>query len=668
MSRLIFAFLLLSSLRTIASPEKILPKTLVIKPLNYYATQAVAWTEEVSRDKDKAEAWLNLYAASSYAQVAPARLRQIVDDMSKAVPNTYEWLVVKGWNEGLQKSAKPYLDQAFARNPENPEVYSLLQFTSELDLKEDQRREFSRRLFNSDRISSGLLNYSYNVLMSVEPSSILITEGESTTVPLFVLQDVFGIRKDVGILNLDLLGNEEYLNRKLSGLGLTAPGSYQGEQFRQALCTLLPRDNQGRKFYYALTVSKDNLSTMKESLYIVGLASMHSLTNVDNVAQIRKNLEKEFLLDYLRVDFNGESPDATGKVLSSNYLVPMILLYESYLKEGNVSKASELRHLMERVAQDSGKETAVARFLEGGEAVTVPYFPYKLDLKKVEGRFRYFTSTLYGEESEVTNEQYHLFLNYLSANNLIDLRSRYEFDFSAYSEPTLSMMKNYSAYRPAVKRKATKGYMNYPAVNVSYEAATAYCAWLTDQYNHAEGRKFKKVKFRLPAIAEWQLAASGVKDPAGMKWEDQTVEVKVTPEGGNWIKDGKPEKKSLDDPSILYPWFRWWDFRNSAMNSKGCYLGNFKVPDNGPCPGIKKYGVLASDGFSSMSPAEAYFPNDIGLYDVVGNVAEMSIEAGKACGGSWNHKPEESTMRSINSYDKPEAWIGFRVFMEILEK
>lgn len=280
MSRLIFVFLLVSSWNAMASPEKILPKTLVIKSLNYYTTQANAWTEEVSRDSHKADAWFNLYAASNYAQATPARLRQIVDDMSKAVPDTYEWLVVKGWNEGLQRSARPYLDQAFIRNPENPEVYSLLQFTSELDLKTEQRQEFSRRLFNSDRISSSLLNYSYNVLMSVEPSSILITEGESTTVPLFVLQDVFGIRKDVGILNLDLLGNEEYLNRKLGGLGLTATaqGTLQGDQFRQALCTLLPRDNQGRKFYYALTVSKDNLSTMKESLYIVGLASMHSLT------------------------------------------------------------------------------------------------------------------------------------------------------------------------------------------------------------------------------------------------------------------------------------------------------------------------------------------------------------------------------------------------------
>jgi len=49
-------------------------------------------------------------------------------------------------------------------------------------------------------------------------------------------------------------------------------------------------------------------------------------------------------------------------------------------------------------------------------------------------------------------------------------------------------------------------------------------------------------------------------------------------------------------------------------------------------------------------------------------VAEMSNEKGSAFGGSWNHAPEESTMKSINKYDGPTADIGFRIFMEVLEQ
>jgi hypothetical protein len=69
-----------------------------------------------------------------------------------------------------------------------------------------------------------------------------------------------------------------------------------------------------------------------------------------------------------------------------------------------------------------------------------------------------------------------------------------------------------------------------------------------------------------------------------------------------------------------------------------------------------------------MARTASYFPNDMGLYDVVGNVAEMISEKGQACGGSWDDLPFQSTIHSIKSYTKPGATIGFRVFMEVLEE
>ena len=52
---------------------------------------------------------------------------------------------------------------------------------------------------------------------------------------------------------------------------------------------------------------------------------------------------------------------------------------------------------------------------------------------------------------------------------------------------------------------------------------------------------------------------------------------------------------------------------------------------------------------------------------MVGNVAEMISEKGKACGGSWNNLPEESTIVSINSYSGTSGSVGFRVFMEVIK-
>ncbi len=667
----IIAFVLLLWLPacSIAAPEKIQPKTLVLKPVPYYKQQAEDWKVETNRNRTNAGAWMNYYAAAFYGQQSREELQRIVGEMTAAVPNSYEWLVVKGWNEGYTASARDFLNRAYQMDAKRADAYGLLQRTSEFTMDRAKRELFSGLLSTNAQISSSLLSYSYNVLMSVEPSAVLITEGESTTMPLYVLQDVLQIRKDVSILDLDMLTHQEYMVKKFQSVGIALSGPLSSENMKKTLCASLPQSNQNRKFYYALTLGKDNLSSMMESLYVVGLASLHSLTNVDNVGQIRKNLEREFLMDYLKVDFNGESSDATGKVLSANYLVPMILLYESYMKDGNTEKALELRHVMEQIARERDKEEVIARYLDDGPDESVPYFPFIMDIRSIDGKFRFFTDKLWAQESEVTNEQYNKFLNYLRANKLNDLHAKYSFDFSELTEPALSMMKNYSADRPATKKN--RYFSNYPAVHVSYESALAYCQWLTDQYNHTTGRKFKKVKFRLPSIQEWQLAAASMKNPSSWEWDALMVDVKM---GKNpdemWPKNPVAMNVPLKDPEIKYPWFRIWHFRNKAINERGCWLGNFKVPDSLTCPSMikAKLPALAADGFSSMAATESYFPNDIGLYDVVGNVAEMTQEKGKACGGSWNHPPDESTMRSINLYTKPDATVGFRVFMEIIEK
>jgi hypothetical protein len=676
MKRLLILILAMPTFCYAIAPERILPKTLVIKPTSWYADQAKAWQQEIHSHSTDAVAWLNYYSASVFAQEPKEKLDQVVASMAKAVPNSYELLIINSWNSGLKTDAYGELKNAYSTHPERPEAYGLLQAFSEYNLDLQNRKMFSENLFKSEQISSSLINYSYNVLMSLEPSSFLITEGESTTAPLYVLQDVMGIRKDVCILNLDMLTDAAYLERKFKSVGLlnSIQGPVNAASLRSALCAQLPHTNAAKKFYYALTVAKENVGSIKEYLYVVGLASLHSVINVDNLSHIRKNLEKEFLMDYLLVDFNGASKGDAGRIFSPNYLVPMILLYETYQKEGAVEKAKKLRELMEKIAVDSGNENLISNFLGTKITDEIPYFPFVIDTKSWEDGLRSITDKISVYEAETTNEQYNRFLEYLKKNNLTELYEKYKFDYTDYSEPALSLMRNYSADRVASKK--SKSFNNYPAVNISYEAATAYCEWLTQQYNRSGEHKFKKVKFRLPSINEWQIAAAGIKNPTSWEPGELMVEVLVIPpgkeldknSGKEFIKNGEKRKFPLKDPTFLYPWFRYYNVRNSPVNARGCYLGNFKTPDQISCPGIKKNGFDAADGFFAMSLTKAYFTNDIGLYDVVGNVAEMTIEKGKACGGSWNHPPEESTIKSINSYSKPDAAIGFRVFMEIIEK
>lgn len=204
-------------------------------------------------------------------------------------------------------------------------------------------------------------------------------------------------------------------------------------------------------------------------------------------------------------------------------------------------------------------------------------------------------------------------------------------DFNnAYNEPYVRLYFSHS------------GYNDYPVVGVTWEQATAFCEWRTAFLKMGAGTRGRDIEpYRLPTEAEWEYAARG----------------------------GKSENK--------YPWDN-----NSSKDNKGCFMANFK-PEK---------GNYTADGNLITSRVGSYAPNNFGLYDMAGNVAEWtsttytesgtklmndinpqhaynaakedpySVKKKVVKGGSWKDVERfvRSDMRESEYQNQPRSYIGFR--------
>jgi len=264
-------------------------------------------------------------------------------------------------------------------------------------------------------------------------------------------------------------------------------------------------------------------------------------------------------------------------------------------------------------------------------------------------------SSFYMDETEVTNRMYLQYLDWIKAT-FPPSEEKYAQIYEGALPDTLAWRSPLGDFKTLVNNYLRHpAYQDYPVVGVSWVQANEYSDWRTDRvnekymedagvfaegarYSHGEGNQFSTEAYLYSPTTTYGGNDSLI---TGGKKADDYVRVYNDDTLSHYVQ----RKDGIIGPAYRLPTEAEWEYTAMGLSSQreyNNYRGRKKYPWDGRYTvsgkrktigdqlanfkqGYGDYSGVAgwtSDGANITNKIKSYPPNDYGLYDMAGNVAE----------------------------------------------
>lgn len=327
----------------------------------WYARQAEVWRRVVEAEPRNELAWRNFYEALRYRHMGDAdgpvpAIKEALLRMGEAIPGTYTYNRCMYRNAYGSSEGDRYARRMVELMPEHPGM----------DLEDplcwywrtgqwEELEGTARRYFAENVVPAKLLRYNYNQLQGLPEGAIFFGRGDAELIPKLMLQAGSGVHRDKIIVPLSFLFDEGYVKAICLKLGIdSVPKTWQefysaandtarkqtdelSRTYLQVTALHLAR-RSGRAAYFTASVATEEMRELADNLYSEGLVLRYSEEPYDNMAQLCRNVEENYTLDYLlEPPFHDERPWQAAERVQANYIAMLAPLTAWYYQKAQAT-------------------------------------------------------------------------------------------------------------------------------------------------------------------------------------------------------------------------------------------------------------------------------------------------------------------------------------------